>query len=701
MLLKYFRIRRLRLPLLALLALNISWFTYYHVKQSLTPSDIEMLNIDLDSTDPLAEISTTNANYAEAVEELIANIPSSVIDMNYNIPKTDKEPIFQDPRLTYGLILNLLNKDPSVTSIPFHWADWVDLSLLNHQMNKPFEERLKCKDMIPQINLQSDDDKEKCTNDPRYFGCIDTKDLTSQELKQYGVNSHEELPGFIQFEHTVFSSNEFVRNIQAKTYVLAHMPLPYKVVFLNDYGDDIILDVHKGKIDSLLEDYHQSSINPLSEFEKLRSPSAYLSPYSPEPIIQMTSDMFNYTRLELINAADKMRQRSNLNKLEQSYLYSMLASIKSRYPEDTEEPYFREATLRVDSENSDSGWHYDWRFFNGKLKKKARTAVILERLLRNWFKFTEKYGIVSWIAHGPLLSWYWNGAVFPYDNDLDVQMPIRHLTKLGQLYNQTLVVEDLHEGVGKYLIDVGTYIHNRDISRNENHIDARFIDVDSGVYIDITGLAIGETKRFSRAKQTSNIHDRRKHYYQIDDLVPLKLSMLNGVPYYINNKVVGNLHQEYRSGIRRKTYQDYYFSGKLNIWIHFETAKKVFEANDYQKHNGILNKLKMRKLIDEMTDDKVFEMFNNDHELAMEYRLASSVHEFHMKELEYLIHPINRYRVEDKTELTDEYKEFLKKNVKLHEPFRESLFQYERINGGLDEFYARAYRELDRIEVSE
>lgn len=49
-----------------------------------------MLNIDLDSTDPLAEISTTNANYAEAVEELIANIPSSVIDMNYNIPKLTK-----------------------------------------------------------------------------------------------------------------------------------------------------------------------------------------------------------------------------------------------------------------------------------------------------------------------------------------------------------------------------------------------------------------------------------------------------------------------------------------------------------------------------------------------------------------------------------------------------------------------------------
>ena len=45
--------------------------------------------------------------------------------------------------------------------------------------------------------------------------------------------------------------------------------------------------------------------------------------------------------------------------------------------------------MTVGNGNEDSGWHYDWRFFNGKLRDGARTAIILERLLRNWFRFTE------------------------------------------------------------------------------------------------------------------------------------------------------------------------------------------------------------------------------------------------------------------------------------------------------------------------
>ncbi|RCK56529.1 hypothetical protein Cantr_06000 [Candida viswanathii] len=695
--LKYFKIRRLRLPLLALFALNILWFTYYHISHVLQPQEVELFNVALDSNDPLAEVATTNANYAEAVSELIAKIPSPKLNTKFKIPKTQPDPIFQDPRLTYGLVLNYINENPTADSIPFDWADWVDLSLLNNQLNKPVEQRLKCKDMMHQLHLPNKEDQEKCANDSRYFGCVDATELTNEELSEYGVESYEQLPGFIQFAHTVFSSSEFIRNIQAKTYLLTQMTLPYRVIFLNDRGDDIVLDVHKGKVKSLQENYRRSTVDPVEEFDKLRPDQTYS--YSPKPVIEMGPDMFNYTRLELIRTAEKMREQSNLDRFQKSYLNSMIASIKARYPKDSEEPYFREATMHVDQHNGDSGWHYDWRFFNGKLRNKARTAIILERLLRNWFKFTEKYGIVSWIAHGPLLSWYWNGAVFPYDNDLDVQMPIRHLAKLGQLYNQTLVVEDLHEGMGKYLIEVGTFMHNRDISHNGNHIDARFIDVDTGVYIDITGLAMGETKRYSRGRETANIHDRRKHFYNVDELVPLKLSMLNGVPCYINNKPVANLNQEYRSGIRRKTYQDYYFSTKLNIWIHVRTALKVFDANDYQKHAGVLNKLRMKKLLDEMTDDQVYELFASDRELLLEYKLASSVREFHTQELHYLIRPITKTRVEDKTDITPEYKELLK-TVELHEPFRESLFEYEHINGGMDEFKSRSFRELDSIPVA-
>ena len=34
--------------------------------------------------------------------------------------------------------------------------------------------------------------------------------------------------------------------------------------------------------------------------------------------------------------------------------------------------------------------------------------------------------------HGPLLSWYWNGLLFPYDNDIDIQMPIDELVNLAK-----------------------------------------------------------------------------------------------------------------------------------------------------------------------------------------------------------------------------------------------------------------------------
>ena len=91
--------------------------------------------------------------------------------------------------------------------------------------------------------------------------------------------------------------------------------------------------------------------------------------------------------------------------------------------------------------------------------------------------------------HGPLLSWYWNGLLFPYDNDIDIQMPIDELVNLAKNYNQTLIVENPSEGYGKYLIEVNTYFHNRGISAEQNHIDARFHDVDSGIYIDITALS--------------------------------------------------------------------------------------------------------------------------------------------------------------------------------------------------------------------
>ncbi|KGQ87619.1 hypothetical protein MEU_03929 [Candida albicans P37005] len=689
---KYSSIRKLRKPLILLLIFNTLYLSFYHYFGN-NDSQLTLLNIPLDSTNLLAEYATTDANYTKEVDELIASIEPPIVTSEYRIPKRTNQ-IFQDPRLTFGLILNYVNQNPS-SSIPFHWSDWVDLSLLNNQLNKPIEKRLKCLDILNHIHLQFDKDRELCRENTRYFGCADSESLSASELQEYGVDSHEQLPGFIQFEHTVFSSTEYVRNLQGKTYVLASMPIPYKVIFMNDKGEDLVFDVHKERIDKLKDNYKKSKIDPVVEFEKLTQGS---NSYKPKPIIDIPLSDFEYEKEFVLESIKSLEAKPELDQHQKSYLWSMKKSIAIQESSDSETRYFNEATMTVGNGNEDSGWHYDWRFFNGKLRDGARTAIILERLLRNWFRFTEKYGVVSWIAHGPLLSWYWNGAIFPYDNDLDVQMPIKQLARLGELYNQTLVVEDLREGFGKYLIDVGTFIHNRDISNDGNHIDARFIDVDTGVYIDITGLSNVLVNRASRY-DGRDIHDRRKHFYKLNDLAPVKLSMLNGVPCYISNHIVQNLKREYRSGISRKQYQDYIFSNKLNIWVHTSVLADALEKNDYINSSGNISNLQMKFLINEMTDDQIYQMLSNNNQLLLDYQLARSVRKFHAKELKYLTSFTNKGRAIDNDDITEEYKNLLG-TVTLHEPFRESLFEYERVNGGLDTFYEEYNREIDSLTVS-
>ena len=60
--------------------------------------------------------------------------------------------------------------------------------------------------------------------------------------------------------------------------------------------------------------------------------------------------------------------------------------------------------------NTDLLGHYDTRFYKGLLKyeDKRDTQVHMIRAYLNTFR--EK-GIETWIAHGTLLGWWWNGKV--------------------------------------------------------------------------------------------------------------------------------------------------------------------------------------------------------------------------------------------------------------------------------------------------
>ena len=59
---------------------------------------------------------------------------------------------------------------------------------------------------------------------------------------------------------------------------------------------------------------------------------------------------------------------------------------------------------------SELGNHYDTRFFNGVQKYEDKQDTQLH-MLRAYLIFFREKGVETWLAHGTLLGWWWNGKV--------------------------------------------------------------------------------------------------------------------------------------------------------------------------------------------------------------------------------------------------------------------------------------------------
>lgn len=54
--------------------------------------------------------------------------------------------------------------------------------------------------------------------------------------------------------------------------------------------------------------------------------------------------------------------------------------------------------------------HYDSRYYKSVVDYETRTDT-LHHLMRSYLLFFQEKGLETWIAHGTLLGWWWNGQV--------------------------------------------------------------------------------------------------------------------------------------------------------------------------------------------------------------------------------------------------------------------------------------------------
>lgn len=769
-----------KITFLIVLFINILFFTKYYSKQEakLHEQAIQhVASINYHTDDEVKVPDDKVYSELEAKEKIshlleqvkndkekywLANTEISEPDLTINMKEfltpdegelnfANKPTLFYDPRFTLSVYLNeiknqLQTKNPKnektkdhLVTVPFAWSDWVDLTMLNEELNKEESERLDCGWLQSEIN--------KPTKYPNF--CKNTRDLTSEELREIGLPSKAFLPGFAVKSSPMNKAPPKQVMMQGKAHLLAYQENPLSIIFLTKNGTyEAQVSgkkrlVHTEMFEHFLERKHINAnhiddmedqtitLNPIDEFGDLQSA------IKPRPLdmnddmyrmfsitrqkdknasreIYLDTEAFNYNQEQVDAQIEEYESRLNilddlmtnelrydprqietniLNRHEMNH-YEGLKYSNSISAQD-EPTYYKLATLKKDKENRDAGWHYEWRFFNGALRYlkegytmrqlEIREQIILDRLLRNWFRFAEEKGIISWIAHGPLLSWYWDGLMFPFDIDIDIQMPSAELNRLSQNYNMTLVVEDVSEGYGKYLIDCATFLHHRDRAAKDNVIDARFIDIDSGTYIDITGLGKNNENppaeydtyirsRQSKGEEVQLYMDRRKHWLNFEKINPLRYSMISGVPAYVPNDIMVMLNYEYDKGTTSYHYDGYYYVPQVRLWLKEEQLTFLFEESAY-KDGDKINPDKLTGLIKKMNIDHKVRLLESSDDILIEYYLTQKYTSYHEIEKKFMLNPSLQHSILDLKEKTEYHQ--LTSKFHMDKPLRKSLFDYE------------------------
>lgn len=198
--------------------------------------------------------------------------------------------------------------------------------------------------------------------------------------------------------------------------------------------------------------------------------------------------------------------------------------------------------------------HYDIRYFKGAAVTYEERDETLRYMIRAYLTTFRERSIETWIAHGTLLGWWWNGKIMPWDWDLDVQVASSTLDYLGKHHNMTMynwTDTSIFDGTPvnrTYLLDINPNSVERLRGDGQNVIDARWIDMSNGLFIDITGLA--ETKPETSPGEWSC---KNYHRYQTKELYPMRQTTFEGVPANIPYEYEHILAVEYQNRALTKT----------------------------------------------------------------------------------------------------------------------------------------------------
>lgn len=569
-----------------------------------------------------------------------------------------------DARFTFATLLHHL-RNHHLDELPgFHWADFVSMEPLEEYF---FRKKQTCADFDIRSHDKSINQKEGredpikyCINDDEIENYIETS--TDEELVRNlkYIQKQTYSTGFHMFKNANRQSFEN-RPILGRSYVHDFMPPPKSLILLFPEFKYFQIDINPEKKLKLVQyaDVPHRSINvkdQVSSFMKSLPVKANPMPYK----LELLHEEFIDKSPEIVEQLEDSEEP--LSNSDQLYMEALKYSMAIKSPT----KYFDEARIIKSQKGFSSGIHYDWRFFNGNIISNPEIDMSIHGLLRAFFKLANSYNLKCWIRSGSLLSWYWDGMKFPWDNDVDITMPIDELHKLARQFNQSLIVNfgndlDQQIGFGRYFLDCSTFIGRREKENGRNNIDARLIDVDTGVYIDLTGLAVSETKaperydyllkstKFERGVDREAIDKsvtqydtnnflqayncKNRNFFRLKELSPLLLSLFDGEYTYVPNQITRILMDHFSAkSIIKTSYKDYTYLPLLRLWIKNDILYDFLAATTKKSKQ----ELKKKKVIPEFNEDQCVQLLITKEKVLIEYlktRRATALHDMEIKTL--------------------------------------------------------------------
>ena len=99
--------------------------------------------------------------------------------------------------------------------------------------------------------------------------------------------------------------------------------------------------------------------------------------------------------------------------------------------------YFRETTFNTKRRTIGAQNKCDDRFAPEEALTEDDTRQTLLALLDSYMATMRHLGVSTWVAHGALIGYYWNGHLLPWDTDIDAQMTVDSLDVLATQYIKT------------------------------------------------------------------------------------------------------------------------------------------------------------------------------------------------------------------------------------------------------------------------